>query len=272
MVWNVNASNSQCEASMYRIINKIVMKRILLAFCFLSFHFLPLNLNAQNDTVFVDQNDSSYLVIPGGYRIVDTVDVVAYSSGYFSSSSSRYNCPHSSANFTGIPDSSFYIYWLVQVNAGLANGSFYFYSDSVLLDSIHIDTTTNAIQVTDTFQVSHTITSNRCNNNGSIGLSLFSGYFHVRTEIRISPITTDIMTYEDPKINSLVYPNPVQSILSISGAKHIYKSAVEVYDLNGRMVMKNRLKENKLNVSELESGMYFLTILEEQKRIKFQKL
>ena len=60
--------------------------------------------------------------------------------------------------------------------------------------------------------------------------------------------------------NSLtIYPNPVANILSIRSSFNILY--VSILDLNGRIVKRfEKLDATQIDVSDLESGMYFLTL------------
>ena len=56
------------------------------------------------------------------------------------------------------------------------------------------------------------------------------------------------------------YPNPTSDLLTISYSESIFK--VEVFDLNGRMIMNNDFNDAtvELNLSHLSSGTYMLNI------------
>ena len=56
-----------------------------------------------------------------------------------------------------------------------------------------------------------------------------------------------------------IYPNPVQSFINISGGQSENKSLVLIYDITGRLVLKASHRPS-LDVSELESGLYFLKL------------
>jgi hypothetical protein len=70
--------------------------------------------------------------------------------------------------------------------------------------------------------------------------------------------------------NISFYPNPVNSILSIEMEKLDKNTKFTITDLNGRIIMNAELLENKINVSELTNGMYFLN-LEIDSKIYTQK-
>jgi hypothetical protein len=54
-------------------------------------------------------------------------------------------------------------------------------------------------------------------------------------------------------------PNPSSLEVNFENASSENYDVVELYDSSGRKIyIKKRLKENKLNVSELPRGMYFI--------------
>jgi hypothetical protein len=59
-----------------------------------------------------------------------------------------------------------------------------------------------------------------------------------------------------------VYPNPVTDVLYITGSGDSFISAVEIYDINGRLVKSNVFNavEAQLNTSDLSAGVYSVKI------------
>lgn len=60
-----------------------------------------------------------------------------------------------------------------------------------------------------------------------------------------------------------VFPNPVNSVITISNAENILLNAVQIADLNGRIVKSSQLDgivSAEINVSDLASGVYMMTI------------
>lgn len=54
-----------------------------------------------------------------------------------------------------------------------------------------------------------------------------------------------------------IYPNPVGNILNINFCNYCF---VKIYDVNGRVILKSN--SNSINVSNLESGIYFVETLD----------
>ncbi|NRA91545.1 MAG: T9SS type A sorting domain-containing protein, partial [Psychroserpens sp.] len=80
---------------------------------------------------------------------------------------------------------------------------------------------------------------------------------------------------EIPGNQFTVFPNPTNSLLNVSGNSQI--QIVEVYDVNGR-ILRRIAPENSghsvsVDVSELNSGIYFLSVksVEKSKVIRFIK-
>ncbi len=60
--------------------------------------------------------------------------------------------------------------------------------------------------------------------------------------------------------NFSVYPNPVKEILEIRNQKSDFEQPVMVFDLAGRKIFEQKLSQNRIDVSELTNGIYFLKI------------
>ncbi|MDC0118073.1 T9SS type A sorting domain-containing protein, partial [bacterium] len=60
----------------------------------------------------------------------------------------------------------------------------------------------------------------------------------------------------------VVFPNPVNDIIQIKGTS-IQKARITIYDIRGRKQANfKRLGPNKIDVSKLASGFYFLKLNE----------
>ncbi|MXV38184.1 T9SS type A sorting domain-containing protein [Flavobacteriaceae bacterium Ap0902] len=73
--------------------------------------------------------------------------------------------------------------------------------------------------------------------------------------------TNDVV---DTSVEVVVYPNPVMDVVNLKG---VDTAAIEVYDINGRLVKKLNYKGASLHVGDLASGLYFFAITTEQGRI-----
>lgn len=63
----------------------------------------------------------------------------------------------------------------------------------------------------------------------------------------------------DSKI--VMYPNPVKDIVFFNTEENVVK--VEVYDTSGRILSSNAVQDNQLNLTELKTGNYILTVYTE---------
>jgi len=74
--------------------------------------------------------------------------------------------------------------------------------------------------------------------------------------------------------NFLIYPNPAQDFLNFDIPKDFALNSIELYDVLGKKVkVFNTIQENKVRVSDLQSGFYFINFLsnEQSFKIKFYK-
>ncbi|WP_171006306.1 T9SS type A sorting domain-containing protein [Chryseobacterium sp. 2VB] len=72
----------------------------------------------------------------------------------------------------------------------------------------------------------------------------------------------NILTAKEERIKGesvSIYPNPVKNILNINSRK-MKDNNVEITDANGRNILKAIIKDNKIDVSNLEHGIYYLKI------------
>ncbi|MFM7895964.1 MAG: T9SS type A sorting domain-containing protein, partial [Flavobacterium sp.] len=57
-----------------------------------------------------------------------------------------------------------------------------------------------------------------------------------------------------------VYPNPASNVLNISNANNYEIKNISVVDINGRVVKNQAGSLTQINVSDLNAGVYFVTI------------
>ncbi|MEX2484756.1 MAG: kelch repeat-containing protein [Brumimicrobium sp.] len=79
---------------------------------------------------------------------------------------------------------------------------------------------------------------------------------------------------DDLKAEITVYPNPTEKTLFINGLKASNTVSIEVFDSSGKTVKNGELNGNSLDVSELNPGLYFMTIKKNDEvvdRVKFVK-
>lgn len=60
-----------------------------------------------------------------------------------------------------------------------------------------------------------------------------------------------------------IYPNPAKDILFIDKSEGNYPSKIEIIDVNGQLVLQQetvKINQNKIDISKLAKGLYFVTI------------
>ncbi|WP_329805743.1 DUF7619 domain-containing protein [Flavobacterium facile] len=92
-------------------------------------------------------------------------------------------------------------------------------------------------------------------------------YFDYNSPIVTNNYTTTIQNtlglQENELLNTIsVYPNPVKDMLHFQTKEKVLK--VEIYDVAGRIVSSKSIIENKINLSELKAGNYFLKLYTEK--------
>jgi hypothetical protein len=77
---------------------------------------------------------------------------------------------------------------------------------------------------------------------------------------------------EQAKELFVVYPNPTNGLLTLQGSFNELskQNTIEVYDMNGRVVISSNFK-TQINVQTLEKGIYYLKVSGIQQRVKFIK-
>jgi hypothetical protein len=73
---------------------------------------------------------------------------------------------------------------------------------------------------------------------------------------------------DETLVDVSIYPNPVEAILTIETSADLTNKIATVFDMNGKRVLNQKLTTNTLDVSRLESGIYFLRLESEGRSIK----
>ena len=107
--------------------------------------------------------------------------------------------------------------------------------------------------------------------------STFPGNFasfgeDVTGELYISDITSGtIYKIVDTSLNQesfeknlfTIYPNPAKNMLFIDKSQSNYPTKVEIYDINGKLVLQQeteKIIQNNIDISQLSKGLYYVTI------------
>jgi hypothetical protein len=114
------------------------------------------------------------------------------------------------------------------------------------------------VQIPDSFlgkKIYVTFRHHQSNNVNSTGV-LFVDNVSIKTTLSLSK-------QNDQELLS-VFPNPTNGILNLKGHKKIDR--IEVIDILGKIVMKVEvIKENKINIKDLNSGLYVVKIFSDHK-------
>ena len=97
--------------------------------------------------------------------------------------------------------------------------------------------------------------------NSTVGFT--GGFSASATTGGIAKYTGTVLTKESFESNGLlVYPNPVNDMFTIQNGNNIAINGVTISDINGRTVKTINVNtiENQINISDLNSGVYFLNI------------
>jgi hypothetical protein len=73
-------------------------------------------------------------------------------------------------------------------------------------------------------------------------------------------LTTNLSTISNLISNINIYPNPTENFLNISNPNNVEIKSISVVDINGRIVKNQSDSLSQINVSDLNAGVYFVTI------------
>ncbi len=93
-------------------------------------------------------------------------------------------------------------------------------------------------------------------SSGYANLVANLGGFHKNIILNIKSVCEPSYKNEEiQKTQAIAYPNPTKDILYFNQA-----SAYEIYDLQGKLIMKSKKPQNSVNTSKLKSGIYLIKI------------
>ncbi|HFS68193.1 MAG TPA: T9SS type A sorting domain-containing protein [Flavobacteriia bacterium] len=67
-----------------------------------------------------------------------------------------------------------------------------------------------------------------------------------------------------------IYPNPVKDKLNINTTEDLSGSLISIFNIKGKRVYNAKFSNNSLSVSKLNSGVYFLRIIKNNKQLKLK--
>lgn len=116
-----------------------------------------------------------------------------------------------------------------------------------------------------------------CSTTNNIPTTMLSALYQMSDHLPVVfSLNTDIVLgiegHED--LSFSIYPNPAQEIITIKGLNSETYTA-RIIDLSGKLIQNNiQLSNSKLNISNLQSGVYFLSITSDKgltNQVKFVK-
>jgi len=80
-----------------------------------------------------------------------------------------------------------------------------------------------------------------------------------------------LSTQENNKLGVNIFPNPVNDVLNITKVSN--NATFAIYNVAGQFISKGKVTNNKVNVSSLAKGVYFIEISEKgaTSKMKFIK-
>ena len=74
------------------------------------------------------------------------------------------------------------------------------------------------------------------------------------------------------KTNVRIYPNPANNTLNFSTANNVKIDAAKIFDSTGKLIfIENNLADNRIDISNLSNGIYFISLQNDEKGIYTQK-
>ena len=159
-----------------------------------------------------------------------------------------------------------------------------FYCDDNLLTSLNVDSMFNLQlfvcknNLLTSLSVKNDIIDEFIDFSGNPGLTSIccdaNEVVYMKNQCLLNDIDSGIVnsdcTTESTKI--AMYPNPVNDVLHLSSNKKITK--IEIFSMNGLMVMNNELESDVVNLHQLESGMYIVKVYTDEgvTNMKFVKV
>lgn len=103
---------------------------------------------------------------------------------------------------------------------------------------------------------------------GSLTIAQHSGTNRGYTTLNMSPsLAVNDVQYSKP---FMIYPNPVKDELNFKNAENI--STINILDLNGKVISSTKAIQEKMNVSKIQPGIYFIEITDKSGNVSYQKM
>jgi hypothetical protein len=94
------------------------------------------------------------------------------------------------------------------------------------------------------------------------------------SDLSITEATLGTDDFSSSNNDVVLYPNPVHDYLEISEKTRSNYTTIQILDANGKLILSQQLLSNKVNLSNLSTGLYFVKFIgreSESKAIKMVK-
>jgi len=94
-------------------------------------------------------------------------------------------------------------------------------------------------------------------------------YVSISNDCSVVNFSRTLSTEDVALVNIAIYPNPTSDILNIQGISNV--KDVELYSIEGKNMKISLQNETTIDVSSLQSGIYFLKVIDAQNRSAIRK-
>lgn len=129
------------------------------------------------------------------------------------------------------------------------------------------------------------INSNNGSGNYTVEISVDTNYSSIRTgtvTITSGSFIYDVLIYQNGYINSIeisnqdifsLYPNPANNFIIINASNNTPMMNYIITDVHGRYILQGKLnnKENMIDLSNLNPGIYIIQVIENQQNVKYMR-
>jgi Secretion system C-terminal sorting domain len=88
-------------------------------------------------------------------------------------------------------------------------------------------------------------------------------------------VTLGANNFPEITLNIVLYPNPATSFVNLKIEKtDIYRLEFQLFDINGKQILNQKINqiETKIEIQNLPSTIYYLNVLDQNKKIKTFKI
>jgi hypothetical protein len=95
----------------------------------------------------------------------------------------------------------------------------------------------------------------------------------INSTVNITENSSPLSVNEDLINNTTIFPNPVEKELTINTTMDLENSLITIFNIQGKKIFNSKFNTNNIDVSSLQSGIYFLRIIKDnlEANLKFVK-